>query len=49
LVLAASYRVAVGERVRFGICTDQNLPWLKLVERWKLFEGLGFDSDAVAR
>jgi F420-dependent oxidoreductase-like protein len=35
---------AVGERVRFGICTDQNLPWPKLVERWRLFEELGFDS-----
>jgi alkanesulfonate monooxygenase SsuD/methylene tetrahydromethanopterin reductase-like flavin-dependent oxidoreductase (luciferase family) len=24
--------------------TDQNLPWPKLVERWRLFESLGFDS-----
>jgi alkanesulfonate monooxygenase SsuD/methylene tetrahydromethanopterin reductase-like flavin-dependent oxidoreductase (luciferase family) len=30
--------------VRFGIVTDQNLPWLSLVERWQLFESLGFDS-----
>jgi F420-dependent oxidoreductase-like protein len=30
--------------VRFGIVTDQNLPWPTLVERWKLFDGLGFDS-----
>src|SRR6266567_8463507 len=30
--------------VRFGIVTDQNLPWAKLVERWRLFESLGFDS-----
>jgi alkanesulfonate monooxygenase SsuD/methylene tetrahydromethanopterin reductase-like flavin-dependent oxidoreductase (luciferase family) len=30
--------------VRFGIVTDQNLPWTKLVERWRLFETLGFDS-----
>jgi alkanesulfonate monooxygenase SsuD/methylene tetrahydromethanopterin reductase-like flavin-dependent oxidoreductase (luciferase family) len=30
--------------VRFGIVTDQNLPWPKLVERWRLFESLGFDS-----
>src|SRR6202165_1845302 len=30
--------------VRFGIVTDQNLPWLSLVERWRLFEALGFDS-----
>jgi alkanesulfonate monooxygenase SsuD/methylene tetrahydromethanopterin reductase-like flavin-dependent oxidoreductase (luciferase family) len=28
----------------FGLCTDQNLPWEKLVERWQLFERLGFDS-----
>jgi F420-dependent oxidoreductase-like protein len=28
----------------FGICTDQNLPWSALVERWRLFEELGFDS-----
>jgi alkanesulfonate monooxygenase SsuD/methylene tetrahydromethanopterin reductase-like flavin-dependent oxidoreductase (luciferase family) len=30
--------------VRFGIVTDQNLPWPTLVERWQLFESLGFDS-----
>jgi F420-dependent oxidoreductase-like protein len=30
--------------VRFGIVTDQNLPWPTLVERWRLFESLGFDS-----
>jgi len=30
--------------VRFGIVTDQNLPWSTLVERWRLFEALGFDS-----
>jgi len=30
--------------VRFGIVTDQNLPWPTLVERWRLFEALGFDS-----
>jgi alkanesulfonate monooxygenase SsuD/methylene tetrahydromethanopterin reductase-like flavin-dependent oxidoreductase (luciferase family) len=30
--------------VRFGIVTDQNLPWPTLVERWQLFEELGFDS-----
>jgi alkanesulfonate monooxygenase SsuD/methylene tetrahydromethanopterin reductase-like flavin-dependent oxidoreductase (luciferase family) len=30
--------------VRFGIVTDQNLPWPRLVERWRLFEALGFDS-----
>jgi F420-dependent oxidoreductase-like protein len=31
-------------QVRFGIVTDQNLPWPTLVERWRLFEALGFDS-----
>jgi F420-dependent oxidoreductase-like protein len=30
--------------VRFGIVTDQNLPWSTLVERWRLFDQLGFDS-----
>ena len=30
--------------LRFGICTDQNLPWPTLVERWRYFERLGFDS-----
>ncbi len=30
--------------MRFGIVTDQNLPWQTMVERWQLFERLGFDS-----
>src|SRR5690349_22940282 len=30
--------------MRFGIVTDQNLPWPTLVERWQLFDQLGFDS-----
>ncbi len=30
--------------LRFGICTDQNLPFETLVERWQYFERLGFDS-----
>jgi alkanesulfonate monooxygenase SsuD/methylene tetrahydromethanopterin reductase-like flavin-dependent oxidoreductase (luciferase family) len=30
--------------VRFGIVTDQNLPFPTLVERWQLFERLGFSS-----
>src|ERR671936_2046784 len=30
--------------MRFGIVTDQNLPWPSMVERWQLFERLGFDS-----
>lgn len=33
-----------GRRLGFGIVTDQNLPWPTLVERWRLFESLGFDS-----
>ena len=31
-------------KLRFGICTDQNLSFDTLVERWQLFEKLGFDS-----
>jgi F420-dependent oxidoreductase-like protein len=34
----------VARGLRFGICTDQNLSWPTLVERWRLFEELGFDS-----
>ena len=30
--------------IRFGICTDQNLAFDTLVERWQRFEALGFDS-----
>lgn len=30
--------------LRFGLCTDQNLPYQTLVERWQYFESLGFDS-----
>ena len=30
--------------IRFGICTDQNLTFDTLVERWQRFEALGFDS-----
>ena len=30
--------------LRFGLCTDQNLPFTTLVERWQHFERLGFDS-----
>jgi F420-dependent oxidoreductase-like protein len=32
------------QRLRFGLCTDQNLSWAKTLERWRLFERLGFDS-----
>ena len=31
-------------KMRFGICTDQNLPFGVLAERWQYFERLGFDS-----
>src|SRR5919198_1462489 len=34
----------MGRELRFGICTDQNLPFEILVERWQYFERLGFDS-----
>jgi alkanesulfonate monooxygenase SsuD/methylene tetrahydromethanopterin reductase-like flavin-dependent oxidoreductase (luciferase family) len=34
----------MSRRLLFGLCTDQNLPWEKMVERWQLFERLGFDS-----
>ncbi len=34
--------------IRFGIVTAQNIPWLKLVENWKLVESLGYDSVWVA-
>lgn len=30
--------------LRFGICTDQNMPWPATVERWQYLEALGFDS-----
>ena len=35
---------ATSQAVRFGICTDQNLSFDTLVERWQYFEELGFDS-----
>jgi alkanesulfonate monooxygenase SsuD/methylene tetrahydromethanopterin reductase-like flavin-dependent oxidoreductase (luciferase family) len=34
----------MGQELRFGICTDQNLPFETLVERWQYFERLGLDS-----
>jgi alkanesulfonate monooxygenase SsuD/methylene tetrahydromethanopterin reductase-like flavin-dependent oxidoreductase (luciferase family) len=34
----------MGRELRFGICTDQNLPFETLVERWQYFERLGLDS-----
>ena len=32
------------QRAYFGLCTDQNLSFETLVERWQYFERLGFDS-----
>jgi alkanesulfonate monooxygenase SsuD/methylene tetrahydromethanopterin reductase-like flavin-dependent oxidoreductase (luciferase family) len=32
------------DQVRFGVVTDQILPWPTLVQRWQRFEALGFDS-----
>jgi hypothetical protein len=32
----------MASRLRFGLCTDQNLPWPVLVERWRRVEALGF-------
>src|SRR6266702_697675 len=37
-------RRRMARRFRVGICTDQNMPWDKTVERWQLFERLGFES-----
>ena len=34
----------MGRGLRFGICTDQNMDWPTTVERWRLYEALGFDS-----
>ncbi len=34
----------MSRELRFGICTDQNLPFETLAERWRYFERLGFDS-----
>jgi F420-dependent oxidoreductase-like protein len=37
----------MARRFRFGICTDQNMTWEKSVERWQLFEQLGYESAWV--
>ena len=34
----------MAQPLRIGLCTDQNMSWEKTVERWQLFEQLGFDS-----
>jgi alkanesulfonate monooxygenase SsuD/methylene tetrahydromethanopterin reductase-like flavin-dependent oxidoreductase (luciferase family) len=33
-----------GRAVRIGIATGQNQPWETMVERWRLYETMGFDS-----
>lgn len=35
---------SASDHIRFGLCTDQNLPWEATRDRWKYFEELGFDS-----
>jgi len=32
----------VTQAIRYGICTDQSLPYRTLVERWQYYEELGF-------
>ena len=34
----------MARRLRFGLCTDQNMTWARTRGRWQLFERLGFDS-----
>jgi hypothetical protein len=34
----------MARRFQFGICTDQNMTWPKTLERWQLFEQMGFES-----
>lgn len=34
----------MAQPLRIGLCTDQNMPWEKTIERWQRFEQLGFDS-----
>ncbi|MFW9879710.1 MAG: LLM class flavin-dependent oxidoreductase [Candidatus Thorarchaeota archaeon] len=38
----------MGNDIRFGVMTVQNLPWENEVERWKLIESLEFDSVWLA-
>ncbi len=33
--------------VRVGLCVDQNLPYATMVDRWQLFDALGYDSAWV--
>lgn len=34
----------MSQSIRVGLCTDQNLPFPTLLERWKRFEELGYES-----
>ncbi|HET7037408.1 MAG TPA: LLM class flavin-dependent oxidoreductase [Thermomicrobiaceae bacterium] len=34
----------MARELRFGICTDQNMPWPETADRWRVLEELGFDS-----
>ena len=36
--------MATNGSIRFGICTDQTVSYPAMVERWRYFEELGFDS-----
>lgn len=36
--------MSANDRLRFGICTDQTMPFDETVDRWRMFEELGFDS-----
>ncbi|MHA1915965.1 MAG: LLM class flavin-dependent oxidoreductase [Promethearchaeota archaeon] len=38
----------MAHEIRFGVLTIQNLPWGKIVERWRLIESLGFDNIWLA-
>ena len=38
---------AATQPLRFGLCTDQNVPWATLRDQWRRFEALGFDSAWV--
>src|SRR2546429_6880576 len=40
----AAYTGRMTQPLRFGLRTDQNLSWERTLERWRLFERLGFDS-----
>jgi alkanesulfonate monooxygenase SsuD/methylene tetrahydromethanopterin reductase-like flavin-dependent oxidoreductase (luciferase family) len=37
----------MSQPIRIGLCVDQNLPYATMVERWQLFDRLGYDSAWV--